>query len=364
MARPSDAERLRRAAARVRASIAAEEAVARKELLPAWRRVHADLGELIDALTRRIERAAAAGTEITPTWLHKEERYLALLEQVEIRIAQLSQQAGRPITAYQRGLLERVDDQVRAMTEAALAPAGARATRLVMADWHRLDVATTEAMVGMTGKGKPLANLLGEVAPDAKRAAAQILTRGVALGRNPRIVARELLKVSDQSLSRLMTIARTEAIRAQREATQMAFQANSGVITRWEWQAALDDRTCSGCIAMSGTIFPVDQLCDGHPNCRCVMVPLTATWDELGLGDLGLGETSPAGQIESGPDWFARQSEGVRRGLLGPAKLDALDKGEIDWPDLVTRTRSREWGTMRRAASLREARAHAKRRRR
>lgn len=358
-ASPRDVERLRRAARAVIRRQAAEEAKLRREVLPGWRRIRVQLGQEAEALAKKI---AAAEGEPKVSWLHKQERYQKLLDQVEVRIAELTKAADLPVSAFQATVLEQAAAQARALTAAALSPAGA-AAKDVMAQWTNLPVADVEAMIGRTSKGTPLSGLLQQIAPDARAQAAQILTQGITVGKSPRVVARELQSVSDAASSRLLTIARTETLNAGREATLEGYRLNSGIVQGWVWTASLDESTCEACIALCGETFPLQEECDAHPNCRCCMVPETMSWEDLGLGEMGLGETSVASQLETGPEWFDKQSAEMQRALLGPGKLDALRAGEIDWPDMVAHTHDPEWGGMRRAASLRSAKAKAAARR-
>lgn len=357
MAAPRKPSATERAAKRAREAAAREERRLRREVLPSWRRTRDRLATSIDELTRKIEGAE----EPSVSWLHKQERYEALLEQTEVRIAELAEAAGQPVARYQETAVLQAAENARAMTEAALAPAGRKGAQAVMKDWHVLAVDDTEAMIGRAGDGRPLGDLLDEVAPAARTRAAQILTDGVALGQNPRTIARSLQNVSDEALSRLLTIARTEALGSQRDATLAAYKANRKIVKGWIWYAQMDDRTCEACCAMSGQEMGFGEL-DGHPNCRCVLVPQTRSWEDLGLGDLGLEETSPASSIEPGPVWFERQSEATKLAIVGPTKLELLESGAITWPDLVKRTRNKRWGTMRRPATIREAKASASRR--
>lgn len=362
MADKRDLDRLRRAARAVQRRQAIAERGLRRKILPGWRRVRVELGREADALAKRIEKAQAAGEDVNASWLHKQERYQQLLTQTEVRIAELTKAANLPVTSFQAELVRNAAAHAQAMTAAALAPAGEKAKAL-MSEWNQLPVADVEAMIGRTSKGTPLANLLEQIAPDARTRAAQILTQGMTVGKNPRTVARELQSVSDEASSRLLTIARTEALNAQRSATLESYRANSGVVQAWVWQAELDENTCEACIALSGTTFPLEEECDAHPNCRCCMVPETVSWEDLGLGDQGFGESGIAGELETGPEWFDRQPAALQEALLGPGKLEALKAGEIGWPDMVAHTHNPEWGGMRRAASLREAKAKAAARR-
>jgi len=84
------------------------------------------------------------------------------------------------------------------------------------------------------------------------------------------------------SLTKALTISRTESIRALREAQSQSFYENPNIVHEWQWQAALDDRTCIVCVLMHGQVFPYSKKLENHPNCRCVMVPKTLSWKELG----------------------------------------------------------------------------------
>jgi hypothetical protein len=58
--------------------------------------------------------------------------------------------------------------------------------------------------------------------------------------------------------------------------------------------------------------------------------------------------------METGPDWFARQSEEAQAAILGPAKLRAFQDGKITLQDLHGERHSRAWGTSHPERSLRD----------
>lgn len=339
-----------------------------RQLLKGWRRIEAAIAADATALTERINKRLEAGKPVNDSWLHRQDRYHRLLEQMDRRIAELADQAGRPLTDAQRQLLERVNDEARALTQASLAGLPQGQQVLTMSAWNQLDWAAAEAMIGRTTAGQPLADLLEQIAPDSVRRARQILEVGIANGTNPRVIARQLGKVSDEAASRLATIARTEMLGAQREATLSLYEANPQLLKGWAWHATLDDRTCLACVAMHGRRFTFKERerLDGHPNCRCQMVPITLTWEELGLGNFGLGETNPyaAGLVPTGPEWFDTLPLDQQLTIAGPTRLDLMSEGKIDWPDLVKQTDHPRWGTMRRKASIAEAEEAARKRRR
>jgi hypothetical protein len=73
------------------------------------------------------------------------------------------------------------------------------------------------------------------------------------------------------------------------------------------------------------------------------------------------GEPEPA--FQTGPEWFAEQPVSVQRAIVGPAKLGALQAGDIAPEDLSIRRRSRRWGAHFTEATYAEALASADARR-
>jgi hypothetical protein len=69
------------------------------------------------------------------------------------------------------------------------------------------------------------------------------------------------------------------------------------------------------CVAMHGTLHPVDERMNDHHNGLCVPLPAV--------------EGFPNPVEESGEDWFRRQSAGVQRQMMGPGKLDAWNQGLV-----------------------------------
>ncbi|NPV85996.1 MAG: hypothetical protein HPY45_08320 [Anaerolineae bacterium] len=165
---------------------------------------------------------------------------------------------------------------------------------------------------------------------------------------------RSARKALGTTLSRALRIARTETLRAHREATRASYQANSDLVDGWIWHSALGERTCAACWAMHGTFHTLDERLDDHPNGRCAMVPATRSWAELGRKyglDFGDVEETPP-KITLGVDLFERLPVETQIKILGPAKYAAWEDGKFALGDVVGRKRSREWGTHRYEKSL------------
>jgi SPP1 gp7 family putative phage head morphogenesis protein len=157
----------------------------------------------------------------------------------------------------------------------------------------------------------------------ARKAIVDELRKGHRAGDNPRTVARRIRKrVRGVALGRAMTIARTEMMVASWEKTASDFQRD-GTVTGWQWQAALDGRTCMICRAMHGTKHPKSERLRSHPNCRCAMVPVTAAGDAIAASQTGEAafRRMPAKQKRSilGDERYAAYRE---RGSLGSMVAD------------------------------------------
>lgn len=106
----------------------------------------------------------------------------------------------------------------------------------------------------------------------------------------------------------------------------------------WYWYATLDFKTCASCIALHGTWHPAWEELNDHPSGRCVPIPAKE-------GTLDLG---------SGAEWFEMQEDGVKQSILGPSRYRAYQDGAIDIEDFSTESVHPVYGSIRRAASLKE----------
>lgn len=347
------ASRVERELARQRKELIKLERRVDAYLVGEYRNLYGFISDRLDGLIQLIEQADDPKT----SWLVRQWQYQQLLDDIERETARFAFFATRQITQGQRELVATTDDDAIKLIEAIKQPQTPAQVAAIQTAFRTLNPASFDRLVGNASNGKPLSNLLLRIAPKAKRQAERVLTRGMAQGLNPREVGRQLRDVTGQTLTRTQTIARTEMIRANREASLDAFR-QSQVTNGWYWHAQLDQRTCFACAMMSGTAHTNAEHLDGHPNCRCDMIPKTLTWEELGF--TGVPDSSYRPPL--GEKWFDGLTEAQQRGMLGPTKYDALKNGELAKRDLIARPRSKEWGTMRRNASFKEAKRNASKR--
>lgn len=313
-----------------------------------WAMVEARaLGDL-KALQERIDVARAAGTPISPSWLYRQERYRDLLATVQEQTAAYGGRAAREVSQGQAWAQGQAQADAAAMTGQVAAGA---AVSLVA-----VNPANLTAAAGFLADGSPLADLFAGMGPEAVGRARAVLTQAAAFGWGADKTARQFRDVLALTRTRAETIARTELHRVYRTTTRDTYAANADVVTGWTWRAHIDRKTCPGCMAMDGTVHPVDEVLAGHPRCRCAMVPLTPTWADLGLDGVPETGITPEGR---GERRLAAMSAAEQDGILGPTKAALYRQGQITLEDCVTRAYDPRWGVMHREATVAEARAHA-----
>lgn len=123
----------------------------------------------------------------------------------------------------------------------------------------------------------------------------RVLSLGIAEGRNPRDIARELAgRVDAIGITRARLIARTEVIRAHNEAKLNEFERVEGMTgdeVKVRWVTARDERVRATHRERHGKIYTraeARQLI-GEPNCRCTLVPVIPALEQ------GLREEAAAG---------------------------------------------------------------------
>lgn len=178
---------------------------------------------------------------------------------------------------------------------------------------------------------------------DVERAMKRELVRGIAVGDNPELTARRLIKRTESrfngGLARAINISRTEMLDAHRAASQASDKANREVLADWEWHAQLDARTCPSCLAQHGNRFPVDEAGPlDHQQGRCARIPRTKTWKELGF-DI----EEPESEGTNAEDWFNNLTPDTQKQIMGPARLKLLQDGDIKWSDLSRRGTNPGW---------------------
>ena len=107
----------------------------------------------------------------------------------------------------------------------------------------------------------------------------QKIPQGIALGQNPRTVARDMKKTLETKYSNAERLARTEMNHICNEATKQSYKEVPEVLQQYKIVATLDNRTSEICQEQDGQIYKMSEWQEGvtappfHPNCRTTTVP-------------------------------------------------------------------------------------------
>lgn len=102
--------------------------------------------------------------------------------------------------------------------------------------------------------------------------------QGVALGKNPRVIGREIAKTMDTKYSNCERLARTEFNHIANQATKDSYKQTNGV-DKYKFVATLDFRTSAICRQTDGLVFLVSEAEEGvnypplHSRCRSATIP-------------------------------------------------------------------------------------------
>lgn len=347
--------RLTDAALRFRAQLLRQERAAASEMVrayaAAWRRLRVELAQL----EAQIAEAQAAGLVVGPftprqpggpviaqapgtfsvSWVYRRERLLTLLGQVEQELRQFGVLADELTVAGQLQAVQAAQANAQALMAEAARAGGAPE---LVGMFNRLSTSAVEELVGFASDGSPLRELFEAMGERTGRGVREALETAVATGMGPRETARLVRQQFGMGLSRALTIARTEQIRAYREASGRTYEANADVLDGWVWLSAADARTCASCLAMHGSVHAVQRRIDSHPNCRCVMLPRVK---------------GASIDVTPGEELFAQMTPAQQDAKLGKAAGAAYRADAVKLVDFVGVRRDPDWGDSRYVKSLR-----------
>lgn len=310
-----------------------------------------------------------AGLPVPASWLHKQSRYIDLIDQTYAKVDKYSKVLQEDVGAASKRTFKMAEDHSVELLDRQLP-----GYQENIKPFNTLPSGAAEQYMGTmySERQSPLPAVFNSMGPQASETLDTQILNGIAMGLHPLdVVERAKNYLKDEQLGRAATIARTEMYRSYREANRRVYAQNADVVDKWIWNAHIGDRTCAACYAMHGEEFPVTEPMGGHPNCRCTQIPKTKTWADLGLEgmedhepNLGTEGEWVNGQfvrsrtgksMRSGEARFAALPEAEQRKILGPKKFDAYKRGDIILADTVSTRQNDRWGVTRSVASYDEA---------
>lgn len=302
----------------------ANERRASARIVDSYGRAFDKMKDNIRVLTEKIEQARLSGQYISPSWAFQIDRYQALQRQIAAEIGRIADQVNDATIKQQSDAVKRAAGDVGDLTNMAAQNAG------VSVSFSRLATSASESIVGFLSDGSPLKSLLDQLPGLAGQAVATALTDAIIRGQNPTRTASQIRAALGGNMNRALTIARTETMRAYREASHRTLTQNGDILQGWVWVASFSRRTCASCLALAGSVHRLEERMESHPRCRCSQAPLIR------------GQKV---EFEKGEDWFRRQDATTQRDILGSnIALQAYRRGDATLLDFVGRQNSPKWG--------------------
>jgi len=307
-----------------KANLLREELEEMQELAGMWAEMSEDLVKDIGTLSKDIEALRAAG-EVPISKVHELASHKRALAQTKARAEEFAEKSAKRLEGLQiKGGVKGLEDGAAAIDMALSEADGDIFNSFLMKDLEAVESLTA----GLSADGSPLKELLMRDFPEMYDDFGKTLQKGTLRGWSPRKIAAELERVVRLPLTRALTIARTEMMRAYRDATRQTYE-DSGVVTSYKRMATKSTTTCVACIALDGRVYKVNQTMGDHPNGRCSMIPMvegfTPEWQSAG-------------------DWFRTLDKDDQKKMLGPGKFNAWDDGVFEIEDLAKTLDDPKWG--------------------
>jgi len=181
----------------------------------------------------------------------------------------------------------------------------------------------------------------------------------------PKFVKRFGSMFTDLSKSEIITLSRSYIQAANVNAQKEVYRQNPEVVPLVEWSAVMEPGyyktgrgTCIRCAALDGQVFTIETAppIPLHPRCRCILLPKTPSYRELGL-DIDEIQDSYRPYTMRGPKnidaggkrkilevgfndgdystWFNKRPEAFKLNVLGPSRLKLFQAGKVKFKQFV-----------------------------
>lgn len=322
-----------------RQQLKAREAQAEQALEAAYANTLQVIQGRLNLLYQAIDIQMQSGGNVPIEWLYEQHRMEVLTSWIENQINQFGMLAQMQVGQLQSQGVQLGQQAAQWLLQSTVPPG---------INWS-FGVPSPQAiasLIGATQAGSPLADLFSGFGAEAAQSVKDALITGLTLGYNPRDIAPLVQQALGISRNRALTTARTEMLRSYRLANLETYRANDDVVDGWIWNCALMKSSCAACVAMHGTFHGLDEELQDHPCGACSPIPHTKSWSDilspLGIDTSDIPDTSV--ELESGSDWFDRQSAETQQAILGP-KYEAWSNGDFTLDDVVGHASDPVWGS-------------------
>jgi hypothetical protein len=336
------------------------------------------MGSVDDIIAREM---LARGIDLLRLDAGTQARIRAILDRMEDEI--VAKLARDDLTAFNRARLDALLVSISDVIDKGLAQAQGE---LALAQTASVPVIASQTagaiqsgLSGQLGIGLPTASYLerlssnvltqgavtadwwGKLALDTAFRVATQLRQGLAQGEtNQQIIYRLTGKMGQRGVlettkASAAAVVQTTAQTVANAARMKTFEANADIIVGVRWLATLDSHTCETCAARDGLSWT--NSADGehdpighsipfeappiHWNDRCVMTPVTKSWQDMGIDMPGMSgvRASSQGPVKmSFDEWFKGRTPAQQDEQFGPGRAQMFRDGEITTRQMVDMT--------------------------
>lgn len=184
-------------------------------------------------------------------------------------------------------------------------------------------------------------------------------SQGIAIGKNPRVIARDMSKKLETRYSYCERLARTEFNHIANKATKESYKSTEG-IEKYKYVATLDSRTSEICQNLDGKVFELNEAVEGinypsmHPNCRSTTIPYFEDVDyskmERIATDMKSGKSYYVPADITYSEWKASLSEEQGKYFVANQKSKAQYKSDVqqlrEYKKLATVSKKQGYGEL------------------
>lgn len=264
--------------ATIAAAMAAAWHVAQGSITPAQHALINAYGSQLDANTSGDDEEANSQHTVPMTWAHQSGHLPQLQRAVMLAVGSFAVASMLHVTDGQQQAVQAGATDAQTLIRTALQPHVDATTADALVRHPNSDV--LHAFIGRSQTtGKPLADLLATMDDATAQRVTKTLYAAIASGAHPDTAANMLTQATGMAHRRALVVARTEIMGAYRSASLTTYRANADVCDGWTWMAA--QGACDICAALNGTLHPLSEDMESHPNCRCCPAPHVKSADDL-----------------------------------------------------------------------------------
>jgi len=167
-------------------------------------------------------------------------------------------------------------------------------------------------------------------------------------------ITNRLNKIMNVKYNQAEALARTATSGLVNRVRDEVYKENEDIFKGYQWVATLDGRTRTEHAIRDGLQWGLNHEPLGHShswqdvpygyNCRCIIIPITKSYKELGLDENevdGLTRSSLDGAVpqkQTFADWFEGKDSDFQEKYLGRERYEMFKGGKITLSDLINKS--------------------------